>query len=139
MNMYIALFLWGWEQGRGGGGGEREEGGMAKLKADAERLFFWTWQLFAGSGCWEHENVKPTWKTEPLFTFLFFQSWHPFQRVWNIAQGYLRYKQRLIGPFWLCQRASLMVTLYPVEGARCFALRSHVALLPGEHTFFAVM
>lgn len=71
MNIYIALFLWGWEQGRGRGGGERKEGGMAKLKADAERLFLWTWQLFAGSGCWEHEHVKPTWNRATRYLVIF--------------------------------------------------------------------
>lgn len=70
--------LWGGSHGEEGEGkgeegrGRREEGGTAKLKTDAERLFFWTWELFAGSGYWEHENVKQTGKTKPTPFFNFF-------------------------------------------------------------------
>lgn len=57
------------EEWEGKRGREREEGGMVRLNADAERPFFWTWQMFARGGFGEHENVKPTWKTEPPFIF----------------------------------------------------------------------
>lgn len=39
----------------------------------------------------------------------------------------------------MCQRASLRVSLNPVEVERCFAHGSHVALVPREHTFCALM
>lgn len=39
----------------------------------------------------------------------------------------------------MCHRASLTVTLSPIEIERCFVFTSHGALLPGEHTFCALM
>lgn len=76
------------EEWAGKKGREREEGGMVKLNADVKGLFFGTWQMFARVGFGEHENVKPTCKTENHFLFFNFFTLHPFQRVQNVAQGW---------------------------------------------------
>lgn len=83
--MYMCLCvppccLWGgsWEEGKEGrGGGEGGGGAMAKFKADAERLFSWPWEVFAGSGYWEHENVRQTWTMKPSFIHSFILSISP--------------------------------------------------------------
>lgn len=98
--MYVcsSLCLVGWELGGGerrkGGWKGGEEGRMAKLKADAERLFSWTWELFAGSGYQEHENVKQTWKMKPPFIHSSPprpRILHSFQKVQNVASGWFVY------------------------------------------------
>lgn len=82
--LYIFPYsLLGWEP-RGGGG-------MAKLKADAERLFF----LNLADVCWK--SVLGTWECEAnlenqaIFYFFIFQSWHPFQRLQNVAWEWFVY------------------------------------------------
>lgn len=121
--MYICMYvppysLWGgsWEEGkRGKGGGREEEGRMAKLKADAERLFSWTWEIFAGSAYQEHENVKLTWKMKPPFIHSFiylFILFSPPPPILYSAKGSgcckwvvcLYYKPSMTGPFWLCAK-----------------------------------
>lgn len=101
----------GWELGGGerrkGGWKGGEEGRMAKLKADAERLFSWTRELFAGSGYQEHENVKQTWKMKPPFIH---SSPPPPPNPALFPKGSkcckwvvcLHHELSITGPFWLC-------------------------------------
>ena len=63
----------------GGGGGERggrkrKEGGgwIGQIKDRCWKTFFLDLELFAGSGYWEHENVKQTGKTKPTPFFSLF-------------------------------------------------------------------
>lgn len=126
----------------GGGGGKEKEGGMPKLKAHAEKLFFFPLNLADvcwKSQYWEHGNVKPTGKTEPRFLFF---SPGTLSRVFRMLRGDSVFTLET-DSHWLflarCQRASLTMTLNPVEVAGCFAIRFQVVPLPREHTFRALM
>lgn len=64
--------------------------------------------MLAGSGYWEHENVKQTWKTKPLL-ILIFTIQAPFPKAAEYCMGmvYLHYKLSITGPFWLCAKGQV--------------------------------
>lgn len=123
------------EEGGGRGGEEEGVGGRrAKLKTDAERLSFWTWEIFAGSGYWEHENVKQTGKPKPLYVLIFVNPGILSKGFQTVGTVYLRYALSITGPFWLCPQKELDSDFKPSRGGKVFRVHNPCSIVAGVGT-----
>lgn len=117
-------------------GGREEEGQGRGRNGQIKGRCWKAFSVDLADVCWKwvHENVKPTCKTEPLFYLFIFNFLNPgtLSKEFRIFTLYTEAHWPFLA---VCQRVSLLVTLYPIEVQRRFALRPHVALLQGSIPF----